>query len=651
MVNLDSIRWREQARGLLILGRVIVGIIFGLLALSFWSLQIGQYDRLAEMAENNHDRTISLRAPRGVLVDRNGHVLVDNHYTFNISVIRERFADLDNSLDLLGRVTGASAEALRAAVDDQRGVPAFRPIVVVPDASLAQVAAVQAHALELPGVIVEHDPARYYPARKTASHLFGYVGEAQEHQLRDASDPRVRLGAIIGQSGLEQSYNLLLMGENGARRVAVNNVGREIETIDQVPPRQGRQLRLTIDLDVQQAAEDAFASSEFEGAAVALDPRSGEVLALVSLPAYDPADFVPRVDQQTWSALNSDADRPLQNRPLQGRYAPGSTFKVAMAVAALEEGVITPDFAVNCGGGARFYSRFFRCHTRHGRVALHEALEKSCNTYFYTLGSMMDIDRIHHWATALGLGEPSGIDLPHEVPGLVPSRAWKRLRFNQPWYPGETLSVAIGQGAVSVTPISLAVMIATVASGGLRPVPHMLQAVRSETGWVAADHPEPERVDLRPETVAAVREGLWMAVNRAGTARRARINGRDVIGKTGTAQVISIEGLAAVQAGGDSGRQFADHGWFVFAAPRDDPRIAGVVFGEHAEHGYLAAPIAKAMIEAYFAKYDEPAPAVPEPAAATEAAAAEAAGPETGATEAAAAEASAAPAGERANGA
>lgn len=620
MVNLNSIRWREQTDGLLTLGRIIVGVVFGLLALSFWSLQIGQYDRLAEMAENNHDRTISLRAPRGALVDRNGNVLVDNRYTFNISVIRERVADLDSSLDLIGRVTGADVDALRAAVLDQRGVPAFRPIVIVPDASLAQVAAVQARALELPGVIVEHDPARYYPSRKTASHLFGYVGEAQEHQLRDASDPRVRLGAIIGQSGVEQSYNLLLMGENGARRVAVNNVGREIETIDQVSPRQGQQLRLTIDLDVQQAAEEAFASSGFDGAAVALDPRTGEVLALVSLPAYDPADFVPRVDRQTWSTLNNDARRPLQNRVLQGRYAPGSTFKVAMAVAALEEGAITPDFSVNCGGGARFYQRFFRCHTRHGRVALHEALEKSCNTYFYTLGSMLDIDRIHHWAAALGLGEPSGIDLPHEVPGLVPSRAWKRLQFNQPWYPGETLSVAIGQGAVSVTPVSLAVMMSTVASGGLRPVPHMLQAVRSGNGWVAADQPAPQRVALKPETVAAVREGLWMAVNRAGTARRARITGRDVIGKTGTAQVISLEGLAAVKAEGDSGQRFRDHGWFVFAAPRDDPRIAGVVFGEHAEHGYLAAPIAKAMIEAYFAKHDEPAPAVAdaEPAAKAE---------------------------------
>ena len=618
MVSTGTNGKRDRNDNLLLAGRIGAAIVFGLLGLSFWSLQVGQYERLVEMAENNHDRTISLRAPRGAIVDRNGQVLVDNRYTFNISLVREQVTDLDRSLELLGRVTGASPDALRAAVDGQRNVPVFRPIVVVRDASLAQVAAVQARAIELPGVIVEHDPARYYPARDTASHLFGYVGEAQEHQLADASDPRVTRGAVVGQSGIEQAYNLLLMGENGTRRVAVNNVGREIETIDQAPPQQGRQLRLTVDLDVQRAAEEAFHSAGFDGAAVALDPRSGEVLALVSLPAYDPAAFVPSIDRDTWSTLNSDARRPLQNRPLQGRYAPGSTFKVAMAVAALEEGVITPDFAVNCGGGARFYQRYFRCHSRHGRVALGAALEKSCNTYFYTLGSMLDIDAIHRWSTALGLGEPSGIDLPHELPGLIPSRAWKRSTFSQPWYPGETLSVAIGQGAVSVTPISLAVMMSTVATGGLRPVPHMLQAVRTATGWDAAAQPEPERVALRPDTVAAVREGLWLAVNGAGTARRARIEGHDVIGKTGTAQVISLEGLAAVEAAGDDGQRFRDHGWFVFAAPRDDPRIAGVVFAEHSEHGYLAAPIARRMMEAYFAKHGapEPAPRGGEPAAA-----------------------------------
>ena len=584
---------------LLLAGRIAIIAVFGAIGLVFWSLQIAQYPRLAQMAQDNRERAISLRAPRGVILDRNGQTLVENQGTFNISLIREEVADLDALLERLGRVTGTRVDVMREALDRQRGMPLFRPVVVVRGASPAQMAAVRARAIDLPGVVVEQDPARRYPGGATAAHLIGYVGEVQEQQLREATDPRVRLGAIIGQSGIEQSYNPWLMGENGTRHVAVNSVGREIETIDHQVPRQGLQLRLTIDLDVQRAAEAAFAEAGFEGAAVALDPRTGAVLALVSLPAYDPGAFVPRVDQATWSSLNSDPDRPLQNRALQGRYAPGSTFKVPMAVAALEEGVITPEFTVDCNGGAGFYGRFFRCHSRHGRVALREALEKSCNTYFYTLGSRMDIDIIHHWSTMLGLGRPSGIDLPHELPGLIPSRPWKRSSFDEPWYPGETLSVAIGQGAVSVTPVSLAVMMSTVASGGRRPVPYVLQAVEAAHGWEAAGHPAPLQVDLQPETVAAVRDGLWMAVNRAGTARRARIDGRDVIGKTGTAQVISRDGLALLDAGEAESEQFRDHGWFVFAAPRDEPRIAGAVLAEHSEHGYLAAPIARRMIEAF----------------------------------------------------
>jgi penicillin-binding protein 2 len=287
-----------------------------------------------------------------------------------------------------------------------------------------------------------------------------------------------------------------------------------------------------------------------------------------------------------------------------------------MAVAALEEGVITPDFAVNCAGGARFYSRFFRCHTRHGRVALHEALEKSCNTYFYTLGQRAGIDAIHRWATALGLGRPTGIDLPHEVTGTVPSREWKRQRLGERWYPGETISVAIGQGSVAVTPLSLAVMMATVANGGQRVVPHLLKATRRAGGWIAARRPLPSSIDLTPVTVATLQRGLWMAVNRAGTAGRARIRGRDVIGKTGTAQVISLAGRAAAEVAAGDSRRFRDHGWFVFAAPRDEPQIAGVVFAEHAGHGYLAAPIARHMLETFFAKQEgRQLPALPAPAA------------------------------------
>ena len=278
-----------------------------------------------------------------------------------------------------------------------------------------------------------------------------------------------------------------------------------------------------------------------------------------------------------------------------------------MAVAALEEGVVTPDFSVTCRGGGTFYGRRYQCHTTHGTVAMREAIEKSCNTYFYTLGQKMEIDQIHKWSTALGLGELSGIDLPHEVRGLMPSTAWKREARGEPWYPGETISVAIGQGPVSVTPLSLAVMMATVANGGTRVTPHLLKAVNDGNGWVPAPRPAPQaRVALNPVKLRAVVDGLWNVVNRAGTGGRGRIEGRDVMGKTGTAQVISLEGRAAA---GDTDLDFRDHGWFVFAAPARAPEIAGVVFGEHNEHGYLSAPIAKHVLETYFAKQDGRFPA------------------------------------------
>ena len=345
----------------------------------------------------------------------------------------------------------------------------------------------------------------------------------------------------------------------------------------------------------------SFALEGFTGAAVALDPQSGEVLALASLPAYNPNDFALGIDSDTWSKLNGDTLKPLQNRALQGRYSPGSTFKLVMAAAALEEGFVTEDFEVKCRGGGTFYGRFFRCHTPHGTVAMDEALEKSCNTYFYTLGGMIDVDIINRWATLLGLGELSGIDLPHEVQGIVPSRVWKRERMGEPWYPGETISVSIGQGAVSVTPISLAVMMSAVANGGMRIVPHLLKATRTDGEWITAGSPKPTSVGLKPETVETINRGLWMAVNRQGTGARGRLPQWDVIGKTGTAQVISLEGRESAKG---SGEDFRDHGWFVFAAPRENPKIAGVVFAEHSKHGYLAAPIAKHIMETFFAKQE-----------------------------------------------
>ncbi len=606
-------RPRDSLALLLTVWRWGIVLVFVALAVGFWWFQVVQHDKYWQLAENNHQRTLVLAAPRGAVLDRDGRVLVENRNSLNITLSREQAEDLDVTFALLADLSGVPLSELRATLERHRRDPPFRPVVLIRDASFDQMAAVAAHARELPGINVQELPVRFYPAGEVGAHILGYVGEVSEAQLATPEFQGLRRGTVVGKSGLERTYNRLLMGRDGARRVVVDNVGREIRVFDERPPLDGRQIQLTLDYDLQEAAEEAFRDAGFNGSAVFLDPRSGEVLALVSRPAYDPNVFARGIDSETWGRLNRDLHRPLNHRALQGRYSPGSTFKVAMAVAALEEGVVTPDFRVACPGGRVVHNRFFRCHSTHGSVDMREALEKSCNSYFYALGEKMEIDQIHKWATALGLGELSGVDLPHEVRGLMPSTAWKRERRGERWYPGETISVAIGQGAVSVTPISLAVMMATVANGGTRVTPHLLKAVNEGQGFERVRRPVPRsRVAISPTTLDVVTEGLRFVVNRAGTGRRGRIFGRDVMGKTGTAQVISLQGRAA--AAGSSDQDFRDHGWFVFAAPAGAPEIAGVVFGEHNEHGYLSAPIARHVIETYFAKKEGlPRPTVPVP--------------------------------------
>jgi len=586
-------------------------IMFAALGICFWVLQIVQGTKYEEMAENNHQRTLSLRAPRGVLFDRNGKVLVENRNSFTVSIIREHTKDMNRTIGLLAKVTGVDEKQVKQIVDRHRGEPSYRPIVVIEDASLAQVAALSARRLdfELPDVRVEEVPTRKYPTDAMAAHLFGYVGEASDAQVEAGAAAQ---GSIIGQQGVERAYNRLLMGEDGAKRVVVNSTGREISTIDEIAPTEGRRVQLTLDYDLQKAAEEGFRRAGFNGAALIMDPRNGEVLTYVSLPSYDPNDFASGIDRTTWASLNTDKLKPLQNRVLQGRYSPGSTFKIVVATAALEEGLVTPDFKVNCPGGANFFGRYYKCHLKggHGVVDMRHAIEKSCNVYFYTLGNMLGVDRIYKWAERLGLAGKTGIDLPNEQESIVPNTAWKQKRTGEKWYPGETISVSIGQGQVSVTPASLAEMITTVANGGTRVTPHVIKAIDEGQGW----RPVParavaDRVAFRPETLAALHDGLWMVVNANGTGGRARIMGRDVAGKTGTAQVISNEGKARAKG---TAADLRDHGWFVFFAPKDNPELAGAIFAEHGEHGYLGAPIAKHVIETYFAKKDgQPLPKLP----------------------------------------
>src|SRR5438105_283567 len=427
----------------------VISVAFAALACGFWYFQVVQNAKFVELADNNHQRTIALRAPRGVMFDRNMKVLVENRSSFTISIVREHSKNLDHTIKVLSEVAGLDERYVKDLVTRHRRDPSYQPIVVVEDASLGQVAAVLARRLdtELPDVQVDEVPTRNYPTNEMAAHLFGYVGEASESQVSDGTLPS---GAIVGQSGVEKVYNALLMGEDGARHVVVNSMGREIRTLEEVEPSEGKRLQLTLDYDIQKAIDDAFRAADEgdisnAGAAVVLDPRNGEVLGFTSRPSFDPNAFAAGIDRATWAALNSDELRPLNDRAIQGRYSPGSTFKMAVATAALEEGVITPGFTVFCPGHAIFFGRSFKCWKAggHGTLDLRHAIEQSCNVYFYTVGNMVGIDKIHKWATLLGLGEKSGIDLPGETQGIVPSPEWKKARTGEKWYAGETISVSI----------------------------------------------------------------------------------------------------------------------------------------------------------------------------------------------------------------
>jgi penicillin-binding protein 2 len=588
----------------------VITVVFSVLAVSFWVLQVVQHAKYEELAENNHQRTLALRAPRGLVFDRDGRVLVENRHSYSISIVREHSRDLNRTIELLAAVLGIDESSVRGIVERHRREPSYRPITIVQDATLAQVAAVVARRLdfELSDVVVEQVPTRRYP-ETLAAHLFGYVGEVSDKDVSE--DDSLRSGDIVGQAGIEKVYNALLMGEDGAKRVVVNSVGREIRTLEEDEPTEGKRVQLTIDLDVQKAIEDGFDAIGLNGAAVVLDPANGGVLGFSSRPAYDPNAFASGIDRVTWASLNTDRDRPLNDRAIQGRYSPGSTFKMAVALAGLEEGIITPDFHVSCAGHANFYGREFKCWKKpgHGSIDLRHAIEQSCDVYFYTVGNLVGVDKINKWATALGLGVKSGIDLPNEVQGLVPSTEWKRERLHEKWYAGETISVSIGQGQVSVTPVSMAVYMATLANGGTRVTPHLLKAVDDGSGWKPVATPPPQsKVDIDPEKLQAIRDGLWMVVNQAGTARVAQLKDADgkpiydVSGKTGTAQVISNQGRAS--ATGKTDRNLNDHGWFVFFAPRDNPQVAGVVFLENGVHGGNAAMVAHHILDTFFAKKD-----------------------------------------------
>lgn len=595
-----------QAR-LSVLQSVAVGLV-ALLAIQFWNLQVVRGRYFKALAENNRSRSVALAAPRGPLLDREGRVLVENRPSFNVLLTPEHAEDLDAEVARLARALAIGEAQIRERLA-RRAV--LRPAVVKTDVALADVAAVEARRMELPAVSVEVVPLRSYPLAAAAAHALGQVGEITERQLPLPEYEGLGPGALVGQAGLESQYNRRLMGRDGFRRVIVNSRGLEVAEAERQPAIDGPALTLTLDSRLQTAMDRAFAGRA--GSAVALDPRNGEILALTSTPAYDPNHFTTGIEPAVWARLSSDPRTPLMNRVIQGQYAPGSTFKIVMAAAALEEGVIAPTTTFYCPGYLSVYNTVFRCGkaSGHGMVDLQRAITQSCNVFFYQAGIRLEIGRIAQYAKRLGLGAPTGVDLPYELGGLVPSPEWKMRVFKAPWYGGETVSVAIGQGQVSATPLQMARLAAAVANGGRLVRPHLVLSggpPSPDGGSGGAGEPPPlERdVGLKRTTLEAIRRGM-KAVVAEGTGWRARLPGVAVAGKTGSAQVVARARLEKTP----SARAMLPHGWFVAFAPADDPRIALAVLVEHGgSGGEAAAPVARDILAAFFG-VARPDPGVP----------------------------------------
>jgi penicillin-binding protein 2 len=598
---LDKVN-RDEKLPAMKLTAVQYGILFMMLILigGLWRLQVLGVDSWRVLAEQNRIRKVPVLAPRGKLLDREGRLVVDNYPSVSCFLVREQNRNIDADLPLIAKGLNLDLDQLQATLHRFRMSPGYQPIPIKQDISPDEQAFIEAHRNELPELETIDEERRLYPRDGFASHLIGYVGEVSEDDLNNPKFAYYEPGDVVGKAGIEETYDEVLRGSDGSMDMVVDSHGREvgIHGIQLATP--GQDLRLTLDIDIQRAAERALGDAN--GAVVAMDPRTGEILALVSHPSYDPNAFAVKIGRADWNKLITDPNHPLMNKAIQDQLAPGSTFKIIMSVAGLEENV-AQTLKVNCAGGGDFYGHFFHCDHHHGLLSIHEAIPESCDTYFFTLAQRLGIDTIDKYAGPLGIGQKTGIDLPGEMAGVLPSQAWKMKTFHEKWYAGEVISVGIGQGALEVTPIQLVRALSGIASDGHLVRPHVLmpgqlkpeykQAVL-ETYAGTGDTQMP----LNPDTWMTITEGMAQTT-QAGpyhTAALAHLEGIDFAGKTGTAQVVG---------GGDThnkGGARTPNAWFVGMVPRRNPEFAVVVLQEHGDFGSGSAKLAAQIITAYVNK-------------------------------------------------
>jgi penicillin-binding protein 2 len=585
---------QERVRRTFAQAALIVLCLFGLLFLRLWYLQLVQGEELQQRSEHNRIRLQELPPWRGMILDHRGQVLVDNRPSYELVVVLEDVGNIPLLADRLAHLLNLDRQPLQAQL--QNGKKAgLHQVRIRTDLSWEEMARVQTFQPELAGVLIQIQPKREYRQKGMACHTLGYLGEINEAQLKSDKYPKYKLGDYLGKCGVELAWEKYLRGRRGYRRIEVDAYGRELGQLASVFPTPGANVHLTLDSRMQREAEACL--EDRMGAIIALDPRNGRVLALASSPPCSPEAFERGLSTQEWQKINHDQSHPLENRAIKGQYPPGSTFKIVMAVAGLEEKVITPQTIFYCNGTMPFGDHVFHCWRKggHGAVNLHRALVQSCDIYFYNVGLRLGINRIAKWSKRFGLGAPTGLDLDKEMPGLVASTAWKKARFHRPWQQGETFSVAIGQGYNLATPLQMARVVAAVANGGIVYKPYLVEKVESPTGEILyqARPTVQSRLEASPATLEAVRQALVGVVNE-GTARSARLPHIQVAGKTGTAQVVALDPDNPKKK---KSWHREDHAWFVAYAPAADPRVAVAVLVEHGGHGgSQAAPLARRII-------------------------------------------------------
>ncbi len=591
--DLSLVLFRVQRTFLVVAGLLLLLIVF------YWKTQILDHKKYWSLSEANRIRENVISAPRGLIVDRNSVILADNAAGFKASIIRENNPRFARSLNDMGGLLRITPDDLDARIVKYESLPAFKPIVVKDNLDLQEVARIEARQLEFPELVIETEPKRLYPFGRLAAHVIGYLQELTPEEMKSDLNKGKNPGDMTGRTGVEREYERLLVGTDGKMTEIVDSQGRSHGEVDRKEPIAGQDIELTLDFDLQNKATELLEGRE--GAIIILDPRSGEVLALASFPTYDPNQFISRFTPDEWLELINRADHPLENRAIRGLYAPGSVFKLTEAIGALDAGLITEQTAFFCAGSIQLYGRPFSCwHAGgHGVLNLTDGIRNSCNIYFYIVGRRLGIERIAEYAKALGLGERTGIDLPGEKEGLVPTPEWSRNTRKTNWYPGETVSVSIGQGPLVVTPIQIAAQTALLANRGQRVIPHLVKSppLAREAEDVGPATPLLSRI--KPATFEKVIKGMWKCVNENGTGRGALVEGFDVCGKTGSTQVIGREKAQKL------GVEIKTHSWFTGFAPRDNPRVVVTVLVEYGGMGgATAAPLARELFALHQQKYD-----------------------------------------------